>query len=86
MENLTEFQKEIIEKIKNLEMPVTTNIPAGSGMFSSYIVTGVDRGGKRFKMVYSDYFTASCINIWNGTLFGILKSNGKRKVIKRVYN
>jgi len=49
-----------------------------------YHVTGVDRSGKRFKIVTSNGMHAVCINIWRGSVWEV--TNGKRKLIKRVYN
>ena len=60
------------------------------GDFSSFIVTGrYYNSNRRFRMSYSGNYagfkTADSINLWNGTMYGLLP-NGKRKVIKRVYN
>ena len=50
-----------------------------------YHVTGVDRDGKRFKpMVYDNYHYASAINLWRGSVW--LVRNGKRHLVKRVWN
>ena len=51
---------------------------------TKYIVTGVDTGGKRFKLVYSDLFWAMGINLWRGSVWKEI--NGKRTLLKRVYN
>lgn len=54
-------------------------------MSTMYKVTGVDRRGKRFRMFYSCYMTAMCINLWSGSVW--VKQSGERwKLIKRVYN
>lgn len=50
-----------------------------------YHVTGTDRDGKRFKRVYSNLHYALSINLWNGSVWQV-DENGKRKLIKRVYN
>ena len=47
-----------------------------------YLVTGVDRSGKRFGFVYSDWFTARCINLWHGSRW--LLRDGKRYLLSRV--
>ena len=49
-----------------------------------YVVTGVDRNGKRFSITYSDLMTANCINLWRGSVWR--ESGGKRTLLKRVYN
>ena len=48
-------------------------------------VTGVTTDGKRFKRVYKTQFTALCINLWRGSVWAVDR-NGKRKLIKRVWN
>lgn len=50
-----------------------------------YIVTGVDKNGKRFKIGPTSLFHAENINAWNGTIWEQIP-NGKRKLIKRIYN
>jgi hypothetical protein len=47
-------------------------------------VTGVDRDGKRFKIVTEDWNHASNINLWRGSRW--LVRAGKRWLINRVYN
>tara|TARA_Y100000034_G_C6634527_1_gene277152 strand:- start:269 stop:490 length:222 start_codon:yes stop_codon:yes gene_type:complete len=49
-----------------------------------YIVTGVDRQGKRFKKEYSDPKWAFGINLWQGSIWK--EVDGKRKLLRRVYN
>jgi hypothetical protein len=49
-----------------------------------YIVTGVDVRGKRFRLQYTNIRWALGINLWRGSVWEV--SNGKRKLIKRVYN
>ena len=56
----------------------------GSSKMTLYHVTGVDRSGKRFKIVTSNGMHAVCINIWRGSVWEV--TNGKRKLIKRVHN
>ena len=50
----------------------------------SYAITGVDRQGKRFKIESSNYYYIACINVWKGTLWGIIQSGKKKRL--RVYN
>ncbi len=56
--------------------------------YTKFIVTGVDRQGKRFVMQYDakDYMYAFGINLWRGSVWGLMKSNGKRQLLKRVCN
>ena len=49
----------------------------------SYEVTGVDRAGKRFKIVTSNPIHAFGINVWKGTLW--LVREGKRTMIQRYH-
>ena len=49
-----------------------------------YDVTGIDRNGKRFSMTYSNQRQALAINLWQGSVWKVI--NGKRRLIKRVYN
>ena len=49
-----------------------------------YHVTGVDVHGKRFKLVYSSYMQAMCINLHRGSVWGV--ENGKRELLSRVCN
>ena len=50
----------------------------------TYHVTGTDRGGRRFKIVTGNYIHALGINMWRGSVWSV--TNGKRTLIKRVYN
>lgn len=50
----------------------------------SYLVTGVDRRGKRFKIRCATWQHADCINVWQGTKW--LLRNGKRIKIQSVCN
>lgn len=54
--------------------------------FSSFVVTGKLRNGKRFRDEYSNYYHANGINMWNGRLWGILKETNKRVLLKTVSN
>jgi hypothetical protein len=63
---------------------------SGSTVAERLVVTGVLRNGRRFKpMVYMNTplgrMTAFGINLWRGSIWGE-RSNGKRFLIKRVYN
>lgn len=49
---------------------------------SKYVITGIDRSGRRFKPIYTD--TPWHYNIWRGTVWKIV--NGKRKKVKEIYN
>lgn len=60
------------------------NIPIGD--IKEFHVTGVlYNSTTRFKSVYSSFNTAMMINIWRGSVWAVL-SNGKRRLVKRVYN
>ena len=52
---------------------------------NEFHVTGINRGGKRFKLVYSSLFMAMSINLYRGSVYAVLDT-GKRKLLKRVYN
>ena len=54
--------------------------------FVEFHVTGVDVRGRRFKKkVFQSFYAASMINLWKGSVWGVLE-NGRRKLLKRVYN
>jgi len=54
-------------------------------VYKTYHVTGVLRDGKRFRcMVYHNYMMAVGINLWRGSVWEV--TDGKRKLLKRVYN
>jgi hypothetical protein len=53
--------------------------------YSSFIVTGVTSWGKRFKVEYSEPQWAFGINLWKGSIWGVSKETGKRKLLKRAY-
>ena len=49
-------------------------------------ITGTLKNGRRFKpMVFDSFRSASMINIWEGSIWGV-KQDGKRKLLRRVYN
>lgn len=50
----------------------------------TYIVTGVDTRGRRFQLKYNSISVALSINLYRGSVWEV--SNGKRKLLKRVYN
>lgn len=52
---------------------------------NKYVVTGIDRRGKRFSHRYSNFFQAMGINLWNGSVWEV-NPQGKRKLLKRVHN
>jgi hypothetical protein len=49
-----------------------------------YHITGIDRNHRRFLIETTSYIHAMCINLWCGSVWRV--TNGKRKLIKRVYN
>lgn len=49
---------------------------------NEFHVTGLNRSGKRFKLVYSSLYMAMSINLYRGSVYAVL--DGKRKLIKRV--
>jgi len=54
--------------------------------FKEFHVTGKRRDGRRFKrMKFSRFSIADGINIYEGSVWGV-QENGKRKLLKRVYN
>jgi hypothetical protein len=54
--------------------------------FVKFEVTGTLRNGVRFKkMQFSSFNAASMINVWNGSIWGVTE-DGKRKLLRRVYN
>lgn len=49
-------------------------------------ITGTLRNGRRFKpMVFDSFRSASMINLYSGSIWGV-KQDGKRKLLRRVYN
>lgn len=53
--------------------------------YAEFHVTGILRNGTRFKKVYSSALFAMSTNLYRGSVYGVL-DNGKRKLLKRVYN
>ena len=54
--------------------------------FVKFEVTGKMRGAKRFKpLQFSSFTSASMINLYSGSIWGITE-DGKRKLLRRVYN
>ena len=54
--------------------------------FTRFEVTGKLRNGSRFKkMTFSSLMAASMINLYSGSIWGVTE-DGKRKLIRRVYN
>ena len=54
--------------------------------FTTFEVTGMTRGGRRFKpMRFSSFKAASMINLYSGSVWGVTE-DGKRKLLRRVYN
>jgi hypothetical protein len=51
--------------------------------YTSFVITGVDVYGKRFKRTYNadvpGFRTATMINVFNGTLWGVRSDTGKRQ-------
>jgi len=50
----------------------------------TFLVTGKDRSGKRFRRVFSSWRQALAINLWQGNVW--LVRNGKRKLIQSTLN
>ena len=54
--------------------------------FVHFDVTGIlYRTERRFKCSYTGYYMAMGINLWRGSIWGVLPS-GKRRLLKRVWN
>ncbi len=53
--------------------------------FEKFIVTGVDVYGKRFRLEYTKPQWAFGINLFSGSVWGVCKRTGKRKLLKRVH-
>lgn len=49
-----------------------------------YVITGKLKSGKRFKPIHTE--TPQHYNIWSGTIWQIMPTDGKRRLIKRIYN
>ncbi len=58
--------------------------------YKEFHVTGVDTNGKRFKLTFTGNHAgamiALSINLYHGSVWGVLFDNGKRRLLKRVYN
>lgn len=56
-------------------------------LYTKYVITGKLVNGRRFhaKTTTSIYY-ALAHNLWQGSIWGIRKDNGKRKLLKRVVN
>lgn len=52
-------------------------------MERKFVITGVDKSGKRFEPIHT--FNPLCYNIWKGTLWELLP-DGKRKKIREYNN
>ena len=50
-----------------------------------YVVTGVDRNGKRFKLVTTNRIHAFGVNLYRGNVW-IQDHTGKRKLLASTYN
>jgi len=53
--------------------------------FKEFLCIGKDRAGKRFRMCYSNYFHARCINMWQGNLWGVTH-DGRRVLLNSTRN
>ena len=51
---------------------------------TSYKITGVDRTGKRFRILTNNYMHAMCINLYSGSVWK-MDTEGTWRLIKRVY-
>jgi hypothetical protein len=49
-----------------------------------YLVTGIDRRGRRFRIATSNWLHAQGINVWRGSKW--LVRAGRRHLIQRIYN
>ena len=49
-----------------------------------YLVTGVDRNGKRFRRGFPSFHMARCLNAWQGNIW--LVRDGRRYRIQRINN
>ena len=49
-----------------------------------YLVTGIDKRGKRFALSFNNLLYVMSINLWKGSVWKI--KNGKRILIKRFIN
>lgn len=51
-----------------------------------YVLTGVDRNGKRFRKVSDNYFYLKAHNVWRGSLWAWPESTGVRSLLYRWTN
>jgi hypothetical protein len=57
-----------------------------NNMFVKFVITGrLYNSNTRFRMSRTTIGQALCINLWNGSIWGVTKE-GKRKLLKRVIN
>ena len=70
--------------MQNLLASVHGYLPGLNMNNIEYAVTGVTTDGKRFRLSYSSIMQALGINLYRGSVWEV--KNGKRKLIKRVYN
>ena len=84
---LHEEGKENMTKNKDLggSAPAVRSEIEGFEGAAFYEVTGVDRGGRRFKIVTNSPWHCLHTNVYSGTRWAVMP-NGKRRVISRVYN
>ena len=54
--------------------------------YASFVVTGKLVNGRRFRKTHTNGLYALGINLWNGSVWGVRKDNGKRQRLKRVVN
>jgi hypothetical protein len=54
--------------------------------YTSFIVTGALANGRRFRQQHSNGRYAFGINLWNGSVWGVRKLDGKRQLLRRVVN
>lgn len=71
----------------NKPATATAAAPVASD-YSRFIVTGKDVHGKRFRMSYGPDAArfAFAINLYAGSVWGVRVSDGKRNLLKRVFN
>lgn len=57
-------------------------------LFNGYVITGTLVSGKRFKRSFDKdgALWAMGINLWRGSVWGIRISDGKRQLLKRIWN
>lgn len=50
----------------------------------AYVVTGLDRRGRRFRLIFASWDIARMINVWRGS-FWLLRNN-RKYLIQRRFN